>query len=173
MKLLRNICFFAFIIVILLTLINFVQFLFRDSTEEYVQKEIGIDISFCTILKDKDNHDGFHGDGDYFLIANCESDKENILKQIKDWKELPLSKNLQKAVYGEEYYDDKMYYRFSSLCNGRIPEIEEGYYYFLDKSTEAIDIYSDKDFFNRYSYNFIIVLYDKNTNLFYYYELDT
>ena len=54
-----------------------------------------------------------------------------------------------------------------------IPEIEEGYYYFIDRFSETKDKYSDEDLLNRYSFNFTIVLFDNKTNILYYYEFDT
>ncbi len=170
MKLLKI---YACFVILGIIITNVIFYLFRDSTEEYIKKELGIDISFCTIKEEHDDHGGFLGDGSYFLVADCENDKENILSQLKDWKKFPLSGNLQKAVYGEEYSDGQMYYSFSSLCKGKIPTINNGYYYFFDRFKEAIDVYSDKDFLDRFSYNFTIALYDEDTNLFYYYELDT
>lgn len=143
--------------------------LFPIKTNEYIQKEIGLDISSCNILKDEDTHGGFLGDGTYFLIANCSNNKENILSQISHWKNFPLTQKLEWVVYGYE----KDGVEIAKHIPESIPRIENGYYYFYDRQDDVKDPFNEEKFFDRASYNYTLVLYDKDTNLFYYFELDT
>lgn len=141
-----------------------------QTTEEYIKDKIGIDISFCTIENEQDTHGGFHGDGDYLVKANCSGEQQKILNQLNDWNILPLSENLQLIMYGGER--DGMTYSYNLAQEANIPEINNGYYYFLNRKSDATSKHSD-DIFNKYSFNFTIVLYDLDTSMFYYYEFDT
>lgn len=140
-------------------------------TEDYIKKEIGIDISSCIIEEDNDNHGGFLGDGSYIVKANCEEANDLVLDQLKYWEKLPLSENLQLIIYGGE--KDGTTYSYELGNQNGIPKIKNGYYYFLDRHNEATNKHSDKYLFDRYSFNFTIALYDVDTKIFYYYEFDT
>ncbi len=78
-----------------------------------------------------------------------------------------MSSNLQTEMYGDgDYYA-------TSEAKPKIPRIEQGYYYFLDRHTDAKNKHDDTDLRNRYSYNFSLAMYDSKTDKLYYYELDT
>lgn len=94
-----------------------------------------------------------------------------ILEQLKYWEKLPLSENLQLIMYGGE--KDSTTYSYKLGNQNGIPKITNGYYYFLDRHNEATNKHSDKDLFDRYSFNFTIALYDIDTKIFYYYKFDT
>ena len=140
-------------------------------TDKWIYKKINTDISNCSIEVDSDNHGGFHGDGDYFVRAQCQDDFEEIVKNNSLWKKLPLTENLELIMYGGK--KDNTEYGYELAIKKVIPKIEDGYYLFVDRHSESIDKNSDKELFNRYSFNFTIALFDNNTNIFYYYEFDT
>lgn len=140
------------------------------TVEEYIKDEIDTDISFCTIEEEKDTHGGFHGDGEYVVKANCSSEQQKILDQLDDWNKLPLPENLQLIMYGGERYGVTYSYNLAKKAN--IPEIINGYYYFLNRHSDAINEHSD-DIFGKSSRNFTIAFYDIDTSMFYYYEEDT
>jgi len=142
---------------------------FPIETKKYIKKEIDIDISSCQIMKDEDTHGGFLGDGDYLVIADCSENKENILNQISHWKCFPLTQNLERVVYGFE----KGEVTITKQISESIPRIENGYYYFYDRNSESKDPFNEDELFDRASYNYTLALYDRDTNLFYYFELDT
>ncbi len=54
-----------------------------------------------------------------------------------------------------------------------IPNINDGYYYFVDRHYDAINKYDDSMLNKRSSYNFCLALYDLENKIIYYYELDT
>ena len=64
----------------------------------YINKEINIDISNCNTVKSYDNH--FIGDGESYIKADCSTNYKDIEEQIVSWNKLPLSENLQLAMYG-------------------------------------------------------------------------
>ena len=142
----------------------------HKTTDEYIKDEIDIDISSCVIEDEQDNHGGFHGDGDYIVRANCTENPQKILNQLNNWNNLPLSENLQLIMYGGER--DGITYSYNLAQKANIPKINNGYYYFLNRKSNAVNEHSD-DIFDKYSFNFTLVLYDKDNNMFYYYEFDT
>lgn len=138
-------------------------------TPKYIQEEINIDISSCIILRDNDTHNIF-GLGEMLVEANCKYDQDNFINQIKDWNKLPLSENLQIIMYNEEIDEEESEYQFAK--KNKIPEIKNGYYYFIDRYDKRLEKSSDEKLFNQTSFKFTLVLYDTDTNTFYYYEYD-
>ena len=138
-----------------------------NSRLQYISKNLLLDITNCTIERDKDTHDGFLGDGDYFAKLTC-SEKEE--KEIKTkWKILPISSELQKVLDMKKCDNDGCKSVFEKYS---IPNITNGYYYFYDRHSESKDN-SEKEINKRSSYNFSIGIYDSDNDILYYYELDT
>ena len=54
-----------------------------------------------------------------------------------------------------------------------MPNIENGYWFFLDRHSKAIDKYEYSEMFDRASSNYSIVVFDTDSNTLYYYALDT
>ncbi|MCI8646570.1 MAG: hypothetical protein HFE76_07150 [Firmicutes bacterium] len=86
-----------------------------------------------------------------------------------------MSENTAALVYGvvSETFVSGPY-----LTNGEdneplFPKIQNGYYYFLDKQIENGDMHDDAGVLGRHSMNFIIAIYDADTDTLYYGELDT
>lgn len=157
--------------VILIIMLCFITGCYQITTEEYIKKEIGIDISKCYIEREHDNHGGFHGDGEYIAQINCSESKNEFVNQLEKWKKIPLTENLHLIMYGGTIDGTNYMYNFAQ--NNDIPEIKNGYYYFIDRHSDAKNKYSDADLFDKYSYNFTLALFDLETGIFYYYELDT
>lgn len=125
----------------------------------------GIDFSGGYVINATDNHGGFLGDGTtYVEIAYYdEAVAENIAKNGR-WNPLPVSDDIYKVIYTDH---------FEAIRNYGIPKIKNGYYFFYDRSDEATDPYDETKFYDRYSYNFTVALYDNDTNRLYYIEADT
>lgn len=130
---------------------------------------LGFDKEDFIVVDEADTHDGFHGDGSYYLILDCSENKEKALENIKVWKKLPLSKNLELIMYGNESGT----YGYKLAEEAKIPEIENGYYYFCDRHAESTDSSDDSNLFNRASFNFTLAVYDSDTDRMYYFEFDT
>lgn len=137
-------------------------------TKEKILKKIEIKSAKCKIIEEKDTHSGFLGDGDYFAKIKCTNlNNKNISKH---WKKLPLSEELNKVAEMKQ-------------CNGKgckniyerhsIPNVTRGYYYFLDRHSDSKDKYDDKDLNNRSSLNFTLAIMDTDSEIIYYYEMDT
>ncbi|MGN0182242.1 MAG: hypothetical protein ACI4DP_07535 [Candidatus Ornithomonoglobus sp.] len=123
------------------------------------------------VISSGDTHGGFVGDGDYYLILDCSKKKEKALKAVSKWNKLPMTENLNLIMYGGER--DGVTYGYELAENAHMPYIENGYYYFLDRHRKADNIHSDKELFDRASFNFSIAVYDTDTDLLYYYRFDT
>lgn len=139
-----------------------------NDKKSWILKNIEINKTLCKIEKEIDTHRGFHGDGDYFAKINCSS--INYDKLSSNWKKLPLSDSLKQVTQMEQCTGDdckNIYERFF------IPSIENGYYYFLDRHSASENKYDDTNLNNRASWNYTLAIIDKNTDIIYYYELDT
>ena len=144
-------------------LINYVE---KTTFQESLISKIGLNIYNSKIIEEK-KENGFFGDGYYYAKIDCNSENDKILKQISNWNKLPLTKNLELLLYGNNDYNYNLAYNIS------LGKIENGYYYFENNNTQAINRYDDKDLFELSSFNFIIVIYDLNDKVLYYYEYNT
>lgn len=132
---------------------------------DHVSDILSTNLDNCSIEKDSDSHSGFMGDGAYFAKISCSSNIE-----FDEWKELPLSTEINDALE-IEICDDKECKNVFDKYN--IPDVENGYYYFVDRHSMASDKKSDVDLNNRSSYNYSIGIYDSDTNILYFYEFDS
>ena len=150
------------VVLILLTII-----LTGCFTKKDIINELGLN-NTCQIKKQQDTHGGFLGDGDYFAKIECK--KINYKKLSEGWEKLPIPSELVKATK-MTMCDDKecsdIYEKYS------IPNIKNGYYYFLDRHPDSKDKYDYNNINNRSSYNYTFALLDMDTKTIYYYELDT
>ena len=136
----------------------------------YISKILELNLEDCKIEEDKDTHGGFLGDGEYFAKIICTNKQESEIKS--KWNELPLSPELQEAMNIIRYDGNggnNVYDKYN------IPNIEDGYYCFVDRHSEAVlkDNKNDEDLNKRSSYNFTVGIYDSENKILYYYELDT
>lgn len=149
----------------------------EDGTKE-VAETLRIDLSSGQMVKHTDMHGGFHGDG--YTFTQFHFDKTagaSAAKQMDKgggWSKLPLTENLQRALYGKED-DGASYGALVQTDDGDtlIPAIENGFYYFYDRHSESRNPRDSTPLFSRSSYNFTISLYDSDSGNLYYYELDT
>ena len=128
-------------------------------------KNMGISNNTCQIVKEKDTHGGFLGDGDYFAKIKCNNLQVRDL--TKSWYILPLPEELKKVTEMEQCNSKdckNIYERYN------IPNIENGYYYFIDRHPDAKDNTTINE---RSSYNFTLAIADLDNSIIYYYELDT
>ncbi len=132
-----------------------------------ITNSIEINPSSCRLEEEVNTHGGFLGDGDYFAKLSCSKLDDKLSKH---WKELPLSEPLDKAAKTLQCTGDgckDIYERFN------IPNITNGYYYFLDRHGESDNKYDDTNLNSRTSWNYTLAILDKDTNIIYYYALDT
>ena len=158
---------YVFIVVTLLCLSG----CFAFSADKYINKKINLDINGCDININKDERMGFNGDGIRYIKASCTKNSKNMTKQVNNWNKLPLSQNLELIMYGGE--KDNVEYDYDLAKNQNIPKIENGYYLFIDRHKGSTNTSSDKNLFDRTSFNFTLAMYDIDSNTLYFYEFDT
>ena len=141
------------------------------STDPQANAYFGFSRQDFTVVEEKDTHGGFHGDGTYYLILDCSNNTQTAFKNIANWKPLPLSENLNLIMYGGE--KDGMIYGYNLSEEAHVPTIENGYYCFLDRHSEAETASDDSGLSSRGSFNFSLAVYDSDTNKLYYFEFDT
>ncbi len=150
--------------IILVTFINSVY----DNKLKRISNNIEIALESCKLENEKDSHGGFLGDGDYFARIACSN--INYDELTKNWQALPLSEPLSEVINMKQCSSDSCKNVYDKFA---IPNINDGYYYFYDRHSEANNRYDDTNLNNRSSWNFTLALLDKATNTIYYYELDT
>lgn len=151
-----------------ISLIIIINFSISSNKIKKIRQEIEIESFDCSISSDKDTHGGFLGDGDYFAKLSCS--KLNYDNLSNNWKLLPLTDSLNQIMNMKQCRDGgcrDVYEKYS------IPNIQNGYYYFVDRHSDSNDKYDDSIINNRSSYNFTLALLDKDVNIIYYYRLDT
>ncbi len=135
---------------------------------------LGIDVSAAEILSQEDSHGGFHGDGITWIRFACEG--TDIARQIaekENWAPFPLNDTVKALVYGiEEGTAQIGPYLLDEDGGPLIPEIENGYYLLIDRQAEEGKA-SGVDILHRASLNFILGIYDSDTDMLYYAEMDT
>lgn len=137
--------------------------------------DLMVDVRDGTLVSQQDSHGGFHGDGETFMEIRFSDDRcANNIQKNGAWKTLPLSKNVTALVYGLEDGE----YRIGPMIHDQegkplIPSVQNGYYYFMDRSSESKDKYDETEVLDRGSFNFTVAIYDTDTNTLYYMELDT
>ena len=146
----------------------------RYSSEE-ISKTIGVDVSYIETATIIDSHGGM-GDGCAYITMTFDDDRcENDVSRSELWHKLPLSDNLLKIVYGtvEDGHYIRPYISFDDDKTPCISYVEEGYYFFLDRHSKSKKPYDDSEIFDRSSYNLTVAIYDTQSDVMYYLELDT
>ena len=124
-----------------------------------------------SVLEEFEDYGGFPADGSHYLILDCSANKKKALEIIKEWKKLPLSKNLNIVMFGEE--KDGIIYGYELAKEAHIPKIKNGYYIFENSQLKGKDKSDDSELLNDYSLNFEIAVYDCDTDKMYYFEFDS
>lgn len=110
---------------------------------------------------------GFHGDGETFIQIRFDegSTVRQALEGKKDWHSTPVPENLRKLAN-----------RLNGLQDIRMPadeEIGEGYFYFLDRHSDAKNRQDYIAALERYSANFTVSFYSVNGKTLWYCKFDS
>ena len=155
-----------FIIIALFTIYLVYAFTLEDKV--VLSKKIENNIPIFARSEIKDTHGGFLNEGEllekiYFSEGQANNFAENV-KKNNHWRELPMTERLYNKVF-----------QYAMSPDMNIPEVNKGYWFVLDRHSEAIDKYNETEIFeeNRHSYNFTVAVFDTDKNILYIYELDT
>lgn len=127
----------------------------KDNTLESFSKDCGINLSWGDVVSAEDTHGGFHGDGlGYMRVHYTDGSVTGEMAENEHWNALPLPDKFSPFEF--------------------VPtEIENGYYWFYDRNSEASTPYDDSELLDRCSYNFTLAIYDSDNNDLYLYIYDT
>ena len=146
------------------------------SLTEEISKTVGVDLSSAEYATRVDTHGGFHGDGNTIVTISVPS--ESILAEIQNssaWHSLPFTENLTAIVYGLTDGNSSIgpYITVDDSHTPAVPEITNGYYFFLDRHSQSTAPHDDTNILSRASFNLTIAVYDCDTEILYYLEFDT
>ncbi len=176
---------------ILTALAAFCIFTFAGCGSEYplsdVEKATRLDIGNASVIESTDSHDNFLGDGTLFVSADCSSAPltdqiQAAMNNNSGWRELPLTDTLARLMIGYTDSDGQTYEPIFSIDNTgepMFPEIENGYRFFLDRSSGGSSSFGSgdgssdaEDIDAAYISNFTFAMYDTDNDMLYYCEID-
>lgn len=133
-----------------------------------VSDVLGVNLANGAVLQNVDTHSGVQNDGVYVLTLEFGgaygAEAATQIAANTQWRTLPLTDPLRQAAETLLLGEDGERY---------IPEVETGYYFFLDRHSQATDPADDSGLFSRPSFNFTLAVYDTQSNRLYYCVLDT
>lgn len=139
---------------------------------------LGIDLTDAVILEETDTLGGFHGDGTACIALELTSIQAEAIQAAvgtePHWHALPLTETAEIILYGisEDGWTSGPYLHNDDY-EPLVPEVENGCWFFLDRHSQATDNVTDAGVLSRWSFNFSIALYDADSRILYYLELDT
>lgn len=144
-----------------------------------ISKTLSIDCSGAEVISQYDSHGGFHGDGtSFYALRFRDGSAAKEIAGSAEWREFPLSDSAVSIIWGsqtEEGNDPPLLIRDNDWNHPLFPRVEHGYWFFLDRHSFATDPKDDSQVLDesRPSYNFTVAVYDTDSNILYYSELDT
>ena len=135
-----------------------------------IREQTGLVLPQGELLESIDTHGGFHGDGEYYAAYRI-SDAAFVatLSQAAGWQPLPLPEELEILIYGKSKAGSAS---GPYLKKASVPRITDGYWYFSDRFDPSAPQRS-RPVLTRGAFNFSIVIYDAESGILYYAELDT
>ncbi len=145
-----------------------------------ISSVLSVNCSGARLENKYDSHGGFLGDGtSFYQFRFDDGSPVNSIKNSGRWKPFPLSDNMTEIIRGKACEDGTcnppLIIKEGSFDTPVFPEVAQGYWFFLDRHSDAADPKDDTHVFDetRYSYNFTVAVYDTDTNRLYYAEFDT
>lgn len=144
-----------------------------------ISKRLSLDCSSAEITESYDSHGGFLGDGtSFYALQFADGSQVAQISGSTEWKPLPLTDTLKTVAWGlqdDEHDFAPMIIKDNDWDHPLIPHVENGYYFFRDRHSYATDPKDDSMLLDesRPSYNFTLAIYDTDTDILYYSELDT
>ncbi len=163
------------LVIVLLIIITGCRAEKTNSILSEISKTIGADVSAGEVISESDSHGGFHGDGDTIVVIQfADTSFSTKVEENEEWNAMPLTENLTALVYGVQTEGSSVGPMIhSGDGTPAIPEVENGYYYFRDRHSQSTDPTDDSGVLGRASYNFTMAIYDTDSKILYYMELDT
>ncbi len=129
---------------------------------------LGLDLEGAELLREGGHLPGPHGDCEVFrtyrLTEVGRAGVDAAASGSEYWRRLPLSENCRQITQRLALDDEGRPY---------FPEVTEGWYFFLDRHTQATDPTDDAYAMLRGSSNFTMAIYDPAEGLLHFYYLNT
>lgn len=131
---------------------------------------LGVDLAQGTLVEETDTHGGFQGDGErQVTFSFAGHDLAPVLAQTQGWQPLPLPETLSAALYGRCEGNTQI----GPYLSGSLPEVTQGYFWFQDRYPQGEGSEDPTGLLDRSSVNFTAALYDAQSQMLYYIEVDT
>lgn len=145
------------------------------TAQERVSAALGLELSSAEEIVFEDNHGGFHGDGTTFITLQItDSAFYQRLDSNPSWHSLPLDDPMTVLLYGVTDREG-CYGPYITDGSGAplFPQVENGYYFIIDRHPTASAPYSSSAILSRASFNLTAAVYDSDTQMLYFCEFDT
>ena len=169
---------FSVVIIVCVFMCAFVGCFDRErlTDAQKISRRLGMSVESGVVETYTSDHSSFNGDGETYAKVTFEDESFcGLIVQSGNWLNLPLTQTLSVAVYGGTLPNGMSWSSLIEDDNDQplIPQIDEGYYYFKDRSRQSENEKDDSQIFERYSFNFTIAIYDLVNRTLYFFEIDT
>lgn len=147
-----------------------------ESPVQRAQDALSLDFQGPVSTVEEETHGGFHGDGyTYTVVTFLENPPADQIAESSDWKKLPLDETLMALIYGVQGdgWSQGPYLAETSGGQPLFPEIQNGYYFFLDRHKDSANPKDSEGLLDRASVNCTIALYDTDADTLYFCEYDS
>lgn len=162
-----------FIIIGILVFTGIIFFRSNREVNRNISKDLEIKVPYTLDFHYQDSHGGFHGDGITLAKAKLKDIHiEKIVEKSKaEWNRTPMPKNIELELYGGQRGDINWHSDLADKLN--MPNIERGYWIFLDRSGNRRVFNKGENLFPRVSANYSLGVIDSERNIFYYIKFDS
>ena len=91
--------------------------------------------SDAKIEKTFDDHGGFHGDGEYFVVISLSNKQyQEFYERIKSnekWQNMPIQTDVHQSLYGFEKSEKDTLYINERALPEELPDIKKGKFFFV------------------------------------------
>lgn len=148
------------------------------STQRRISEEIGIDVTDAELLSEMDTHGGFHGDGTSCVVLQLDKETAQEIMCAQDWSKFPMEETAKVLLYGATQTTQNGIGSRGPYFRGEdekplVPHIDNGYYFLLDRHSDAKPNQDAAEILQRASINVTIAVYDDASYILYVCKLDT
>ena len=143
----------------------------------HLTEQLGVNVPEAEVVKRR-SLDGLEENGQTYLAVRLTEEQaeaflaelEKAAEQKTAWHKLPVLGPINHVISGEK----AAYPRFlSNSSHSILPELEEGYLFFLDLHDRAEDPYDLQAFTGRKDYRFCLAIYDPAERMLYFVTMDS
>lgn len=132
---------------------------------EMILEYLDLSGDYDTVEFFDDTHGGFHNDGETCIQLRYRIDPpQHQIRTSEDWQSLPASEDLQKLLQASVQHDENLEQALAA---------ENGYFWFTDRHTDAVDKRNAEAALARGSFNYVFAIYDADDATIYFFKVDT